>query len=172
MDKILEKDLPPDEKLRLIIRNHVQDIIVRSLSMFSVFFSEESQLPQEEFQKIRKEKEKYTRIIQDIIADGIEKGVFREVDPRLQAFAILGMCNWIYKWYKPGAGYYDPERIVEHFMGLLEHGYLKDGTNGTNSRPTTEPLPDDRDDPGDQRMIYRELKAHCQRLSDLVEHLK
>ena len=35
-------DLPPDEKLRLIIRNHINNIIIKDLSMFSVFFSEES----------------------------------------------------------------------------------------------------------------------------------
>ena len=31
-------DLPPDEKLRLIIRNHINNIIIKDLSMFSVFF--------------------------------------------------------------------------------------------------------------------------------------
>ena len=38
--KISEMDLPADEKLRLIIQNHVKDIIIQSVSMFSVFFTE------------------------------------------------------------------------------------------------------------------------------------
>ena len=98
--KISEMDLPPDEKLRLIIRNHVKDIIIQSVSMFSVFFTEENQLSQKDFKKIQKEKKKYNRIVEKIIEDGISQGLFRKVDPRLQANSIIGMCNWIYKWYR------------------------------------------------------------------------
>ena len=109
-------DLPPDEKLRFMIRNHINNIIIKDLSMFSVFFSEESQLPEKDFKKIREEKKKYTRIVEEIIAEGISLGMFKKADPNLQAYAILGMCNWIYKWYKPQKTNYTPE----HEKGLPE----------------------------------------------------
>jgi len=57
-DKIAGKELPPDVRLRLIIQNHVKGIIIQSISMFSVFFTEENQLPEKEFRKIRREKRK------------------------------------------------------------------------------------------------------------------
>jgi AcrR family transcriptional regulator len=165
VDKILEGDLPPNEKLRLIIRNHIQDIIIRSLPMFSVFFSEESQLPKQEFQKIRKEKEKYTRIIEEIIAEGISQGVFKAVDPRLQAYAILGMCNWVYKWYKAGEGYYTPEAIAEHFVSILEKGYLKDHRREKQTQVG-------KDAPQGRKEIHRQLKSQCGILSDLIDQLE
>jgi AcrR family transcriptional regulator len=70
-------DLPPDEKLRFMIRNHINNIIIKDLSMFSVFFSEESQLPEKDYKKIRAEKKKYTRIVEKIIAEGISTGMFK-----------------------------------------------------------------------------------------------
>ena len=53
---------PPDEKLKLFIRNHIKNIIIESLPMFSVFFSEENQLPEKDYQKITKEKSNGIRL--------------------------------------------------------------------------------------------------------------
>ncbi|MGA7640792.1 MAG: TetR/AcrR family transcriptional regulator, partial [Syntrophobacteraceae bacterium] len=117
-------DVPPDEKLRLILRNHIKNITIKNAVLFSVFFAEENQLPKEDFQKIRLEKRKYSQIIEDIIKDGIAIGIFRPTDPRLQANAILGMCNWVYKWYRPNRATYSPDQVAEHFIALLEGGYL------------------------------------------------
>jgi len=131
-------DLPPDEKLRLIIRNHINNIIIKDLSMFSVFFSEESQLPEKDFKKIREEKKKYTRIVEEIIAEGISQGMFKKTDSNLQAYAILGMCNWIYKWYKPEKTNYTPEQIADHCISLLQNGYLESPPARRNSRKQTQ----------------------------------
>ena len=114
--------LRPREKLRLLIRNHIQGIIIENLPMFAVFFSEENQLSERNFQKIRQEKRKYTRVVVDIIQEGIDRGGFRKLDPTLMAYGIIGMCNWIYKWYKPDPGSQSPERIADLFVDLLEAG--------------------------------------------------
>ncbi len=151
-------DLSPDEKLRRIVRNHINNIIIKDLSMFSVFFSEESQLPKKDFRKIRDEKRKYTRIIEDIILEGIRMGIFKKVDVKLQAYAILGMCNWIYKWYKPGKTNYSPEEIADHFIALLESGYMKrkDAGEGMETR----------------KDLSRRLRAQCAALSALADELE
>ncbi len=114
----------PDEKLRQIIRDHICHIITDNIAMFSVFFAEENQLPAKDFQQIRQQKKKYTRLIVNIIEEGIKSGVLKPVDARLQANAILGMCNWIYQWYRPGRETFSPEQIAGHFIALLETGYL------------------------------------------------
>ena len=159
-------DLPPDEKLRRILDNHIKNIIVRDLSMFSVFFSEESQLPEKDFQKIRQEKKRYTRIIEEIIEEGIAQGLFRELDPQLQAYAILGMCNWIYKWYRPERARYDPEVIAENFIALLEAGYLK---RGVKEVPVPQELSDS--EAGGVGELYGEIKHQCGVLTKLLEQV-
>jgi AcrR family transcriptional regulator len=123
--EILDTDLPPNEKLRLFIHNHIKNIIIKSLPMFAVFFSEENQLLQKDYQKIRKEKRKYNLILEEIIKEGISKGAFKKVDVKLQSYAILGMCNWVHKWYKPDQSKYTSQQIADHFADLLETGYIK-----------------------------------------------
>jgi AcrR family transcriptional regulator len=117
-------DLPPREKLQALIRHHIKHVVIDNLAMFAVFFSEENQLPEKDFQRIRAEKEKYTRVVEGILEEGTARGDFRPADTWLQACAILGMCNWLYKWYKPGASPQTPDEIADSFIDLLEDGYL------------------------------------------------
>ena len=164
-------DLPPDEKLRLIIRNHIKNIIIKDLSMFSVYFSEESQLPERDFKKIRKEKKKYTRIVEKIIREGISEGLFKNVDPVLEAYAILGMCNWIYKWYKPEKTPYTPEQIADHFIALLQNGYLKSHEHGEDSK-TKASAPALKSAKTDQKkQTLNQVKEQCRLLIDLIDEV-
>lgn len=165
-------DLPPDEKLRLIIRNHINNIIIKDLSMFSVFFSEESQLPEKDFKKIREEKKKYTRIVEEIIAEGISQGMFKKTDSNLQAYAILGMCNWIYKWYTPEKTNYTPDQIADHFISLLQNGYLESPPSSAAGEINTAVKALKAGDLKSQKPILKDLKDQCGRLIELIEGLE
>ncbi len=166
------KKLPPDEKLRLIIRNHIKGIIIKSLSMFSVFFTEENQLPEREFKKIRKEKKKYNLIVEKIIEEGISKGLFKNVDPKLQTFCIIGMCNWIYKWYNPDRIVWSPDQIANHFIALVETGYL---TNNRQESFEDLTLPEGaykKNKSETKKQIYQKLKLQCKGLIELIDELE
>ena len=164
-------DLPPDEKLRLIIRNHINNIIIKDLSMFSVYFSEESQLPEKDFKKIREEKKKYTRIVEKIIAEGISKGLFNNVDPLLEAYAILGMCNWIYKWYSPKTAHYTPEQIADHFIALLEGGYLKSIEHRPDSKSKPSASVRKSAKTGPRKQALNRVKEQCRLLIELIDEV-
>jgi len=159
-------DISPAEKLRQIIRDHICNIITSNIAMFSVFFAEENQFPPEDFQKIRAEKIKYTRLVMQIIEEGIAAGAFKPVDSRLMANAILGMCNWLYKWYKPGKETFRPEEIADHFIKLLEAGYLQPRAA---SRPGAMPPPGG--DRGEEKVTLSELKTLCAQLTSLIDRL-
>src|SRR6058998_2598974 len=39
--------------------------------------------------------------------------------------SLLGMSNWVYRWYHPGRGRaWDADTIAEAFIDLVERGYL------------------------------------------------
>ena len=170
--EISNMDLLPDEKLRRIIRHRITNIIMKDLYMFSVFFSEENRLPKRDFNKIREEKRRYTGIIEKILEEGMSQGLFVKTDPRLQAYAIIGMCNWIYKWYKVGETRFSPEQISDYFIQLLEGGYL---------------VVDEADQPAQigktgkkkqgkrnyrKEKIYQQIKIHSQKLTELIAELE
>jgi AcrR family transcriptional regulator len=166
------KNLPPEEKLRLIIRNHIQSIIIKSLSMFSVFFTEENQLPEREFKKIRKEKKKYNLIVEKIIEEGISKGLFRKADPKIQAYGIIGMCNWIYKWYNPDRTVYSPDQIADHFIALLETGYLRNNKQEDSVDPALLGVAPKKIKSETKKQTYHKLKLQCKSLIKLIDELE
>jgi len=106
-----------------------------------------------------------------IIEEGIEKGVLKPVDARLQAYAILGMCNWLYKWYKPDKEVFSPGEIADYFIALLETGYLVN--NRRECQIDSLPLAShhDKRESGVEKQTYMELKVLCDQLSRLVDRL-
>ncbi len=173
--EISAMDAPPDEKLRLILRNHIKNITIKNAALFSVFFAEENQLPKEDFKKIQMEKRKYSQIIEEIIKDGVALSIFRPTDPRLQANAILGMCNWVYKWYRPNRAIYSPDHVAEHFITLLEGGYLagklpEDGVTAALGASSKAGL--DTSAHETRRRVSQKIKLLCGDLSKLVEQIE
>jgi len=162
--EIGERDLAPPEKLRLLIRHHIKHIVIENLPMFAVFFSEENELPEKDCQKIREEKRKFTRVVEGVIEAGIAQGCFRSVNARLQAYAIIGMCNWLYRWYKPGESPYAPDEIADHFIDLLENGFLR--AEGADERlAPAESMPRKRE-------LIEKMKQESDTLYELIKDLE
>ena len=170
-NKMAVMNLPPDKKLRLIIGNHIKNISIKSLPILSVFFAEENQLSSTDLKGIQNEKKKYNQMIENIIEEGIEQGLFRATDPKLQAYGILGMCNWIYKWYKAGQTPYTPDQIADHIINLLEKGYLasEKAKNGIAEKQQIEQIM--KNGSADKKKVLNQLKKQCQVLIDLINNV-
>lgn len=84
-----------------------------NLEKTAVFFHEFRSLSREHRQAIVEERDAYERSLRELITQGQTEGVIcPDVDPKLIAIGILGMMNWLYHWYRPGA-----ERTVEEIAG-------------------------------------------------------
>ena len=160
--EITGMDLSPPDKLRLFVRRHLHTIVIENLAMFTVFFSEENQLPEKDFQKIRKEKRKFTKVVEDIILEGIAQGYFRDVNAKLQSNAIIGMCNWLFRWYKPDQSSFTPDEITEQFIDLLENGLFQ----------KMEKSEDTKGSQRQRRRILKELKANSGQVANLIDELE
>jgi len=73
---------------------------------------------------IRKQRARYTAIVDGILRDGVDEGVFRTADPKMSALQIFGMCNYAWTWYQP-----DGARSVEDIARLFARNIL-DGLAG------------------------------------------
>ena len=58
-----------------------------------------------------------------IIADVTKKYNVKDVNPKLAAYALLGMLNWTYQWYKV-SGSSTREEIVRTFQRIFLQGIL------------------------------------------------
>jgi AcrR family transcriptional regulator len=120
--RIRGERLPPDETLRQVIRHHVRTVIAER-SFLAVFFEEEAHLPRQLGRAITRRKAGYDRSLVAIVeAARAQNGRGVDIPARLLVFALLGMSNWVYTWYRPG-GRWSPESIAEAFITLIERGY-------------------------------------------------
>jgi hypothetical protein len=73
--------------------------------------------------RINRRKKEYVRMATDVIAEVVKKYNVKNIKPKLAAYALLGMLNWTYQWYK-AAGSNTREEIVETFQRIFVQGIL------------------------------------------------
>jgi AcrR family transcriptional regulator len=110
----------PAEQLRRVIRHHVRSVIAER-SFLTVFFGEEANLPPQLGRAITRRKARYDRDVHAIVRAAMRGAESDVIPARLVVFALLGMSNWVYTWYRPGG--WSPEAVAEAFIALLERGY-------------------------------------------------
>ncbi|MGH7961854.1 MAG: TetR/AcrR family transcriptional regulator [Candidatus Binatia bacterium] len=123
LKQICAQDIPPEKKLRQIIRHQVR-LMADHRNFLSVFFSEEGNLPPDMARRARTERRVYDEMIEGVIREGIEAERLTALPPKLLSFALLGMCNWLYQWYQP-EGSFSADEVARIFIRLVEHGYLQ-----------------------------------------------
>ncbi|WP_079168006.1 TetR/AcrR family transcriptional regulator [Streptomyces colonosanans] len=165
-------DLPVDERLRRMVHAHIA-VVTAELPSLSVAFSEESELPTELQRGIRHRKRAHEALFEKVIAEGQRQGVFRPGSVRLMVLALLGMCNWIYKWHRPDAA--DPgavEEIAAEFALILESG-IRPGERRSGAHPRFSNL-DEAFEPADQsvKRVRAELERLEAELSETRERLR
>ena len=125
---VLAARLGAEDKLRRVVRQHVR-FVIANRSFLTVFFGEESNLRARFARSLAAQKDRYDKGVERIVQEGIRSGVFRDVEPRLVVFGLLGMVNWVHKWYNP-AGRWGAEEISAAFLSLVEGGLLRQRRRG------------------------------------------
>jgi AcrR family transcriptional regulator len=120
--RLVAERRPADDTLRRIVHYQVT-LLAEHLPFLTVFFSEESGLPAPMAARAARAKREYDETIERVVRDGVEAGLLRDLPPRLVVFGLLGMCNWLHKWYRAD-GARTPAEIADVFVDLLERGYL------------------------------------------------
>ena len=92
----------PEERLRTLIRLHIEVVLSMRDREITVMLHENHPLPPPLRRRINGRKKDYVHFVEGVITDvrraRQSKGT---VSPRAAVFALLGMINWIYQWYKP-----------------------------------------------------------------------
>lgn len=63
-------------------------------------------LSKERRREIVRERDRYDRMLRELIVEGQEKEIVcPDIDAKLAALAVMGMINTIYQWYRPAGGW-------------------------------------------------------------------
>lgn len=122
--EIVASDRPAPEKLAAAMENHMRPLETRP-AYVRVFLSERGHLSARHRRAIGKLTRAYEQLLSDIVRQGIAARAFRaDIDPRLVAFAILGMCNWASLWHRAERDP-PPAALGAEFAAFLLRGIQK-----------------------------------------------
>ncbi len=107
------------ERLAHAIREHVR-VMADTLEGSALALEVGALTPRRRAEVIA-ERDRYERGLRDIVAEGVRRGEFRPLDPKLAAFALLGAINWVARWYRPDGPVRAPE-LGAHFADHLVNG--------------------------------------------------
>jgi TetR/AcrR family transcriptional regulator, cholesterol catabolism regulator len=118
---IAAADELPTEKLRRAISTHLEAFDRHYPHLF-VYLRERESVKRRFREMIGFSPKEYERCWQQIIREGVESGEFRrDLDIQVASYGLLGMLNWLYKWYDP-QGRLSVQQVAEQFTLLALAG--------------------------------------------------
>ena len=124
LKEVVASSLPAKEKLRLAIQNHLDRFDRHCLEMTITLRDGVMGTSDPVREPMTKVWKSYEQLWTTLIADGQSSGEFNIAgDPKMVSFGILGMCNWLSRWYKPD-GKTSIEQLIDTYFKLVSEGLL------------------------------------------------
>jgi AcrR family transcriptional regulator len=133
IEAVVEADLPAAERLRLAVTIHVVELIADRDNV-ACFIEEGRFLAPDFLEEYIPKRDRYENCLRRILQEGSESGELVTGDVRLAGLAILGMCNWVARWYRPD-GSRSPDEIAAAFAALAVRAVGGDQVVPSRARP-------------------------------------
>lgn len=115
-EEIAARDLDAVTKLGELVRL-IAGQQARHAARFQLVIRSESELPDDLAVAHQAAKRRVLDGFARVVDQGIRSGEFRPREVRTTALALIGMCNWIAWWYRPG-GAQSPEEVADQMAEM------------------------------------------------------
>jgi AcrR family transcriptional regulator len=123
VEAVGKASLPTRVKLERALRAHLAAFDENYPHMF-VFVQEIHNVVQTLQDKLQDFPRRYQRLWEEIIRQGKATGELRaDLDITITVLMILGMCNWMYRWYHKG-GRLDTEALARQYANAILDGIV------------------------------------------------
>lgn len=121
LEEIVNSDAPAPEKITQAIANHVT-VFHQHYPHIAVYLHDFHNVMQKLQDNAIETPKEYQQLLAQLVQQGVDSGELRtDLDAAVTGYAILGMCNWMYRWYKP-EGHMSAEAIADTFTKLILEG--------------------------------------------------
>jgi AcrR family transcriptional regulator len=123
LDEVRAEPTPPDDKLRRLILAFVH-MMLDELQGTALTLDLRALGPTL-MKRVIAKRDRFDHGLRAIIQQGMDEGIFRQGDPKMVGFAVMGAVNWITKWFDPN-GPLTSEEIGQRFADYLVGGLMKE----------------------------------------------
>ena len=117
-----------EARLRFMIGTHAR-IVTRGHGAVTILVDEARALTPAQNRQITRRKRKYFDFLRATLGELKSGGKLRDVDITVAAFGLLGVINWVSRWYQPG-GELDEKQIAEQIIDIAFNGLTRPGRRG------------------------------------------
>lgn len=123
VEAIAKSSLPARRKIERSIEAHLV-AFDENYPHLLVFVQELHNIIQALQDPLREFPGRYQSLWEDLLRQGVEKGELRaDLDVATTALMILGMCNWMYRWYRKG-GRLDTRAVAKQYASAILDGIV------------------------------------------------
>ena len=120
-------DLDADPLLRLrLLSESLLTIIFRRLDHIWVYEHDYRSLSGGELATLLGQRAEFEQLVADLLAEIVEQGVFRELQPSLATLQFLNLHNHTYQWLRPD-GQWDAAFLSREYCATLFRGFAAPG---------------------------------------------
>jgi TetR/AcrR family transcriptional regulator, cholesterol catabolism regulator len=112
----------PEEKIRVVIDTHLR-FFLSNMPEMKVLSHEAGSLGGDYYERVNAKKRKLAQFINGILDELRPES---DVSSRVATFALFGMMNWIYTWYRPDRDV-GVDKLVSDMTHIFLSGYLSAG---------------------------------------------
>ncbi|MGI4864306.1 MAG: TetR/AcrR family transcriptional regulator [Janthinobacterium lividum] len=123
LQEIEELPLTYGEKLRTLIRRHIQ-LMIEDGPEVSVANHDFKYLPAARLTDFTEARRRYEKGLAALIGAGTAAGEFQAVNPTVALFTILSAVRWIELWFKPGRSL-SAQELEDNIITMLLNGLEK-----------------------------------------------
>src|SRR5260221_8792343 len=122
LERILREQKDPHTRLYEAIANHIH-LHTRYKSEFFIIDTEIRALDGNNRTYILSLRDRYESLLQELLHDGMEQGVFRSSDVKVLSYAIIAMCTEVSTWFRPN-GRLSVQQVIDLYSQMIAQGVL------------------------------------------------
>ena len=121
----------PSVRLRFIIASHAQ-LVTRGQGAITILVDEITALPPAQNRIITRRKREYFNRLRELLDELKAAGKLNDVDTTTATFSLLGMVNWLSRWFRQD-GDLTQEQVAEQIVKIALHGLLRPESRAAQS---------------------------------------
>lgn len=120
---IIDDTLEPEEKLRKAIDNHLT-LLSENFDRVNVYLNQIGSLSKENQKIYLRKRKRYEKDLEKIVVEMKKKGYFKGLDTKIVTLGLLGMLNWVAKWFRSN-GRLTIKDVSSTFQTMITNQYNK-----------------------------------------------
>ncbi|MBC8258108.1 MAG: TetR/AcrR family transcriptional regulator [SAR324 cluster bacterium] len=125
LQNIIDSNQTFRDKLRLALENHLDRFDPNYLEMAVALREHHIYETNDEMEALRQVWKEYSDLWVALIRNGQAEGTFQSgQNPKLVAYGVLGMCNWLSRWYDPAKDIPVTE-VIDTYFSMILNGISK-----------------------------------------------